>query len=259
MSDSTTTLKQCTKKDQCVHPERIGDGWLPATTDYFYWRNDNNKLSNTCKYCQRKRSRKWHWDNRDQALSRMFQWNIEHAGRHRRSSQKWYQENKIRCNQNKLKWRNKNREKLTRYGRKWRTDHTERSRQFSRDYYNRDIETKREQANIRTIKRRSAKRNLAYDFSSEAWANALDYWDNSCCYCGEKHPKLERDHFIPISDIASKGTTNDNIVPACSSCNRSKRNRHPVIWAIDKFGIDDASQIIQEIFIYLISVRVKQS
>lgn len=51
-----------------------------------------------------------------------------------------------------------------------------------------------------------------------------------CAYCGksESDEMLHIDHFIAVS----KGGTHvlENLVPACKSCNFSKRNHHPEDW-----------------------------
>ena len=55
-------------------------------------------------------------------------------------------------------------------------------------------------------------------------------FDNCCCYCGksESEEMLHIDHFISVS----KGGTHvlSNLVPACKTCNFSKRNHHPEEW-----------------------------
>ena len=45
-----------------------------------------------------------------------------------------------------------------------------------------------------------------------------------CIYC-QKPAKLTRDHFIPLSNGGSNYIA--NIVPACSNCNSSKKNKPP--------------------------------
>lgn len=55
-------------------------------------------------------------------------------------------------------------------------------------------------------------------------------FENCCCYCGksEQEEMLHIDHFISVS----KGGTHvlNNLVPACKTCNFSKRNHHPEEW-----------------------------
>lgn len=52
--------------------------------------------------------------------------------------------------------------------------------------------------------------------------------DFTCVYCGQRGGYLECDHVIPIS----RGGSNDisNLVTACFTCNRSKRNKTPEEW-----------------------------
>jgi len=54
--------------------------------------------------------------------------------------------------------------------------------------------------------------------------------DYTCQYCGERGGKLECDHVFPVS----RGGSNefDNLVTACFSCNRSKRDKTPEEWGI---------------------------
>lgn len=59
------------------------------------------------------------------------------------------------------------------------------------------------------------------------WKETLDYFDNSCAYCGSTD-KITQDHIVPI---ASGGlNTKHNLVPACRSCNCSKGSRPLVQW-----------------------------
>lgn len=59
------------------------------------------------------------------------------------------------------------------------------------------------------------------------WEAILAFYDNRCAYCG-RDGKLEQEHVIPVS--RGGGTTAENIVPACGSCNRSKHAKTPEEW-----------------------------
>lgn len=50
----------------------------------------------------------------------------------------------------------------------------------------------------------------------------------TCVYCGDKHGPFEVDHVMP----RSRGGTNQetNLVCACRTCNRSKKDRTPEEW-----------------------------
>jgi hypothetical protein len=52
--------------------------------------------------------------------------------------------------------------------------------------------------------------------------------DYTCTYCGTRGVRLECDHVIPVA----RGGTHDesNLVTACFTCNRSKRDKTPDEW-----------------------------
>lgn len=61
------------------------------------------------------------------------------------------------------------------------------------------------------------------EFSHQEWKETLIFFGGECAYCGatpRKSKRLTRDHLEPVSQGGC--TTQDNIVPACSSCNSSK-------------------------------------
>lgn len=63
----------------------------------------------------------------------------------------------------------------------------------------------------------------APDLSLQEWKEAVIFFKGQCAYCGcttRKGQRLTRDHVVPISHGGK--TTQDNIVPACASCNSSK-------------------------------------
>lgn len=59
--------------------------------------------------------------------------------------------------------------------------------------------------------------------SHQEWKEIMIFFGGECAYCGctpKRNQHLTRDHLEPVS--AGGTTTQDNIVPACSSCNSSK-------------------------------------
>jgi len=72
-------------------------------------------------------------------------------------------------------------------------------------------------------KRRARKQNLKNIYDTDKWQQALNYFGNSCAYCGKSGKRLTHEHFIPISKGGEY--TADNIIPACSYCNGSKKNK----------------------------------
>ncbi len=61
--------------------------------------------------------------------------------------------------------------------------------------------------------------------TGEQWKQILTEWNNSCAYChkSSKHCELEIEHIVPLCRGGEHDV--DNIVPACASCNSSKRER----------------------------------
>jgi 5-methylcytosine-specific restriction endonuclease McrA len=69
--------------------------------------------------------------------------------------------------------------------------------------------------------------NGVYRISAKDWRRELQRHDNKCFYC-KAEGVLTMDHVIP----ASRGGTHSigNLVPACKSCNSSKRDRTIMEW-----------------------------
>ncbi len=84
--------------------------------------------------------------------------------------------------------------------------------------------------------------------SKHVQINVDNYFGSSCAYCGESDGVLHREHFIPVSR-GGKDKEN-NMLPACSSCNLSKNASDPVDWTIRNFGQERLSFILK----YLCSV-----
>lgn len=130
----------------------------------------------------------------------------------------------------------KNRERLLKEEREDRTNNLERERTRSRKYYQAHRESVLQKqrdkykedptkANDRARKRRALKQGTSDSTLTEKeWLSILETFNYECVYCGD--PWVERDHFIPLS----KGGTHtaDNVVPACMTCNRRKRDKMPL-------------------------------
>lgn len=86
-----------------------------------------------------------------------------------------------------------------------------------------DIQRKIEIQRIAEQNKRADKLGLPATLTLEGWLKTLDYFHWKCAYCRGRFEVLE--HFIPI--VQYGGTTADNCVPACRSCNRIKGGWHP--------------------------------
>jgi 5-methylcytosine-specific restriction endonuclease McrA len=65
------------------------------------------------------------------------------------------------------------------------------------------------------------------DLTTEQWALLRAAW-GGCAYCGAGDVALQRDCVMPIS--RGGRYTVENVVPACGSCNASKRNDEVTSW-----------------------------
>jgi 5-methylcytosine-specific restriction endonuclease McrA len=66
---------------------------------------------------------------------------------------------------------------------------------------------------------------LAATLTDEQWENALNHFEYKCAYCASE-PYQVLEHFTPLIAMIY-GTSIDNCVPACITCNARKGDRHP--------------------------------
>jgi len=77
-------------------------------------------------------------------------------------------------------------------------------------------------------RRRAMKQELPDTLTRTEWEAIKAAYGYRCAYCGRKEgtrSPLTQDHVVPLSKRG--GTIRENIVPACKSCNSSKRNNLP--------------------------------
>lgn len=71
------------------------------------------------------------------------------------------------------------------------------------------------------------------DYNLQDWRDAMLHFHGACAFCGKpegrsRRDKLDRDHLIPLSK-GGKAVRN-NIIPACSKCNRGRGNKDWKEW-----------------------------
>ncbi len=72
---------------------------------------------------------------------------------------------------------------------------------------------------------RAAKEAVENTLTKEEWDNILAYYRNRCAYCGEDMVRITMDHIVPVSKGGAHSAS--NVVPSCTPCNSSKRDRTP--------------------------------
>lgn len=141
------------------------------------------------------------------------------------------------------------------YQRNYQQSNADRVRKYQSDYRHKNPDKAR-QLKQRTLAR---KRNLPATFTEKHWNFSIAYFNGACAYCGngvsmfDLHKTLHREHHVPVS--AGGGYTPDNIVPACQSCNLSKKDNDPIEWCLMKYGKRKGSAVLKRINEYFEAVR----
>ena len=233
MNDSSTLPeKRCTKCGE----------YFPRTAEYFSRHKGRpDGLDGWCKACTREKDRARYAANPE---------------RERERSRAWYAANAERARASTRAWNAANRERLREMNHARRVAHPEYAREWAA--------ANRDRARVYKQNRRARELCLPSTFTLDQQRFALDYFHNSCAYCGRQFHDLfnERtlafDHFIPLSSPDCPGTTAGNMLPVChgaDSCNLSKFNRDPEEWLVARFGKRKAREKLAEIEVYFEVVR----
>ena len=215
--------KTCTKCEE----EKL------ATNEYFA-RKKNGKygLNGYCKECQKKINKQYYKENKEKILINdkkykeankerylkyQAEWRKENQARIKKTSKDYYKENRETILQKNKEYDKKNKAERLEYLRQWRKN----NRELQRGYKNR---------------RRYFIKELPATLTLNDWEVTKKDFDFKCAYCGlseEEHLKkhnisLHQEHFIPVNDGGEY--THNNIIPACQSCNSSKRDTSFFEW-----------------------------
>jgi 5-methylcytosine-specific restriction endonuclease McrA len=74
---------------------------------------------------------------------------------------------------------------------------------------------------------RAKENGVSATLTPKQWTTAIEYFGYRCAYC-QKRPFSTMDHFIPVH--MGGGTTADNCLPTCRTCNTSKHRKDPDHW-----------------------------
>ncbi|MDG4973882.1 HNH endonuclease [Lactococcus lactis] len=89
--------------------------------------------------------------------------------------------------------------------------------------------------------------------TEKQWITCMDYFDSKCCYCG-KSGKLTKDHLQPLKQKGELEIA--NVVPACSSCNSSKKDKQWLSWfQKQKFYTQEKAKVIQKWITFSLSIK----
>lgn len=234
----------------------------PATNEYFGM--DRGKLRNQCKNCKKKYNKEYHERNKEKHNAQSRSYYAEHAADLRKYAHTYYKEHHeeilekaretyVVKRERKLIYQNnyyhKNRDReLTRMRNRYQGN-PDLFRKSSRKIYREN----KERYPFYSFRRRARVRQFPDNLTLDEWQAALNYWNNSCAYCGTTG-EMTADHYIPISSPTCPGTVASNIVPACWTCNCSKKHADACDWIKWKFGEDRAQEIEARIQTYFASL-----
>lgn len=174
--------------------------------------------------------------------------NKEYQRTHKEEIQSWtreYQRTSPVYKKTRKDWEAKNKEHLQSYLRAYHDGRREAIRAYKKKYYaeHREEHAKRskeyrakypEKTHEYSSRRYYRLKNSHNDLTYAQWLEILAAYDYRCVYCPASCPdckkrthKLTQDHVTPISKGGHH--TRSNIVPACGSCNSSKRDRPPPV------------------------------
>ncbi len=240
-------LKRCSK---C--------GILKSRNEFYPRKDKRDGLRNDCRDCVRaraiayylahpesmkKRSSEYVAAHYDEVCARQSRYRQAHKSDHAEYSKSYRANNKTKVKTQKARWYSTNREYVKEKTAKRHKLKPEISRAANR-------------------RRKDRIKGTSNIFTSEDWQRCIGYWHGTCAYCGnppslfDRDLVLQMDHYIPISDAEHcPGTTPCNIIPACQTCNYSKKASDPREWLVWKFGSRKAKQIEKRIQEYFNSLK----
>lgn len=115
------------------------------------------------------------------------------------------------------------REKRAESVRRWAKANTDKLRQKQLEYKKKDPERCRQQGQCNNNRKRASKLGLPNSFSWQDWKLVLQYFDNTCAFCGVSGALLDVEHLVAMSNGGPN--TMGNIVPSCRPCNAQKYRR----------------------------------
>lgn len=89
------------------------------------------------------------------------------------------------------------------------------------------------------------------ELTEDQWELAKAYFNHTCAYCGKK-TNLTKDHLDPLANGGK--LINQNTIPACSSCNSSKKDNQWLSWfQKQKFYDKDRAKKIADYISFVLS------
>lgn len=108
-------------------------------------------------------------------------------------------------------------------------------REYSAQWRERNLEMALQNERDSSRRRRARMAMVENTLSKEEWGGRVAEFDKRCAYCLLPCDTLTLDHFRPLA--RGGGHTLENTVPACSSCNSSKKDALVFNWIARGVGV----------------------
>lgn len=202
----------------------------PANTEYFYKEKRlKDGLTSTCKECEKKRNQKYYQENREKKL----EYNRNHYQENKEYHSEYYQENREKILEYGSNHYQENKEYYSEFMKKYYQENKEKHKEYTIAYRFENPEVRR----LNKQRRRARIAQLPHTLTVEEWYETLEYFNNECAYCGDSECNLEQEHVIPV--VKGGGYTQENIIPACGTCNSSKNARDLEEWYVSYRHYDE--------------------
>lgn len=179
--------------------------------DFYKNRVSRDGLTASCKTCINTRSRARYLVNREAILATCKQYYETHKEQAAAWGRARHAANREQILLKVAAWQAAHPERVAATKRRWVAAHREQARSVAKHAQQR---------------RRADKRNSGGSFTAAQWSAKLSYYNNHCAYCLRLSDKLTMDHMVPLSRGGEH--SDENIVPACGSCNSRKSARTPL-------------------------------
>jgi 5-methylcytosine-specific restriction endonuclease McrA len=150
---------------------------------------------------------------------RVAKWRKDNPGRRNASDQRYREKNREKCREATKKSAAKKPELYKEKTLRWHKANPERVKAASQRYKRKNREKVYFWNNNRRARLMNAKGSLSFD----QWETIIQMHDHRCVYCYQKLETPTQEHIVPLS---SGGRHDENnVVPACLSCNSRKGSR----------------------------------
>lgn len=202
-----------------------------AKTPEAFWKRSASPdgLQETCKLCftqykaERPKAdvlkvqRAWCVANRDKVNKYSSEYKARNSAKVRAESQAWLEDHKDLLAARLRALRAADPEKYLNNQREYRRLHPEKHRAYNHN-------------------RRAMHAQVLATLTQLQWEQILELFGQTCAYCGSDK-SITMDHIVPISRGGNH--TEDNVIPACKSCNASKGAKVPHEWGMKQPKVRD--------------------